>query len=69
MIINEKQLTKWFEFGIDGQNSDCFRQLLFGFINIGSPEGEINAKTLLKVLTKLSKRWDKEIDKVINSNY
>jgi len=60
-------LEKIFEKGVDGNNSNAYGIVVAGMdrLPLEVSRIEISMQDLKMVLWKLSKKWDKEIDEVI----
>ena len=68
MKISKVKLKSVFDEAVDPQSSNIYNLLLISMVNnLGSVSGDdyISMKDLVDVLSKLSKEWDKEIDKVL----
>lgn len=68
MKISKAKLKTVFDEAVDPQSTNIYNLLLISMMNnLGSVSGDdyISMKDLVEVLSKLSKYWDKEIDKVM----
>jgi hypothetical protein len=67
--MSKKLLTAVFKAGVDGANSNAYyvpcKRLELYLTSIG--DKKIKLSTLCQVLGELSDKWDKEIDKCLNT--
>lgn len=63
--MNKKRLKEWLDNCIDGGSSNIFVAMLNN-LEISDIKSKTDFSEFLKALVVASKKWDKEIDKIIN---